>query len=414
MLAKYSVPCQPRWLYANVQLRYKLYALLMFDRQLQQLDEQHLLRELHPLESATGPTVRLKGRRVILLASNDYLGLSTHPAVVHAACRATEQFGAGSGASRLVCGTLPPHVELEAALARFKGTEAALLFGSGYLANLGVIPALIGSGDIVYADRLSHASLIDGCRLSGADLRVFHHRDAGHLESLLVRRAATRRALIVTDGLFSMDGDVAPLKDLADLAEQFGAQLLVDDAHGTGVMGQRGHGTLEYCGVEHRIPFHMGTLGKALGSSGAYVAGPATMTRYLVNTARSFIFTTAPPPASAAASTEALNLIDADPGRRDRLWANREHLYSGLQHLGFRMTDTVSPIIPVLIGDAERTVALSRVLLKEGVFAPAIRPPTVPKTTSRIRLTVTSEHTREQLDEALAAFQRAAQSLDLI
>ena len=388
--------------------------LSMFDKQLQQLEEQHLLRELNSLESATGPTVTLNGRRVILLASNDYLGLATHPVVVHAACRAAEQFGAGSGASRLVCGTLPPHIELEAALARFKGTEAALVFSSGYLANLGMIPALIGSGDIIYADRLCHASLIDGCRLSGAELRVFHHRDAGHLESLLARRAATRRALIVTDGLFSMDGDIAPLKDLADLAERFDAQLLVDDAHGTGVMGQRGHGTLEYCGVERRIPFHMGTLGKALGSSGAYVAGPATVIRYLLNTARSFIFTTAPPPASAAAATAALNVIDTDPARRDRLWANREHLSSGLQHLGFRMPETVSPIVPVLIGDPERTVALSRKLLEEGVFAPAIRPPTVPKATSRIRLTVTSEHTREQLDEALAAFQRAGTSLGLI
>lgn len=386
----------------------------MFDRQLQQLEDRHLLRELHPLESAVGPTVTLNGRRVILLASNDYLGLATHPALVRAACIATEQFGAGSGASRLVCGTLPSHVELEAALARFKGTEAALAFGSGYLTNLGLIPALIGSGGIIFADRLCHASLIDGCRLSGADLRVFHHRDAGHLESLLARRTATRRALIVTDGLFSMDGDVAPLKDLADLAERFDAPLLVDDAHGTGVMGRRGHGTLEYCGVEGRIPFHMGTLGKALGSSGAYVAGPATVIRYLLNTARSFIFTTAPPPASAAAATAALHVIDTDPARRARLWANREYLYSGLQHLGFRMSDTVSPILPVLIGDPERTVTLSRMLLEEGLFAPAIRPPTVPKATSRIRLTVTSEHTRDQLDEALAAFQRAGTFLGLI
>ncbi len=386
----------------------------IFNTRLRELDEQHLLRELRPLESATGPTVTLDGRRVILLASNDYLGLATHPAVIRAACLTTEQFGAGSGASRLVCGTLPPHVDLEAALARFKGTEAALVFGSGYLANLGVIPALVGSGDIIYADRLCHASLIDGCRLSGADLRVFRHRDAGHLESLLARRAATRRALIVTDGLFSMDGDIAPLKDLADLAERFDAQLLVDDAHGTGVMGSRGQGTLEYCGIEHRIPFHMGTLGKALGSSGAYMVGPATVIRYLLNTARSFIFTTAPPPASAAAATAALTIIAADSARRDRLWANREYLHSGLQRLGFRMPETVSPILPVLIGDSERTVALSRMLLKGGVFAPAIRPPAVPKATSRIRLTVTSEHTREQLDEALAVFHRAGTSLGLI
>lgn len=385
----------------------------MIERRLRQLEEQHLLREWIPLDSATGPTVILRGRRVILLASNDYLGLATHPAVVQAACRATERFGAGSGASRLVCGTLPPHVELEAALANFKGTEAALVFGAGYLANLGLIPALIGPGDIIYADRLCHASLIDGCRLSGADLRVFRHRDAAHLKSLLGRRAPTRRALIVTDGLFSMDGDVAPLNDLADLAERYDARLLVDDAHGTGVMGPRGHGTLEYCGVEHRIPFHMGTLGKALGSSGAYVAGPATMIQYLLNTARSFIFTTAPPPGAAAAATAALKVIDTDSARRERLWSNRHYLHGGLQRLGFRIPDSVSPILPLRIGDPERALALARALLDEGVFAPAIRPPTVPKSTSRIRLTVTSEHTKEHLDDALAAFARAGKSLGL-
>jgi len=243
----------------------------------------------------------------MLLSSNDYLGLATHPDVVQAAVRATEQYGAGAGASRLVCGTLPPHEHLESSLAAFKQTESALLFGSGYLANLGIIPSLIGQGGLILADRLCHASLTDGCRLSGADFRVFRHRDSAHVESLLKRRQSHRPTLIVTDGLFSMDGDLAPLPELASLAEQYGATLYVDDAHGTGIMGPTGRGTIEHFGVEREIPFHMGTLGKALGSSGAYVVGPRDMIEYLINTSRPFIFTTAPPPSTAAAASGAVD-----------------------------------------------------------------------------------------------------------
>ncbi|MEW6247462.1 MAG: 8-amino-7-oxononanoate synthase [Nitrospirota bacterium] len=385
-----------------------------FIERLRQLERQHLLRRPKPLQSATGPVVSIDGREVILLASNDYLGLATHPQLIQSAVQATEKFGVGAGASRLVSGTLPPHIELESALARFKGTEAALVFGSGYLANLGMIPALIGSGGLILADRLCHASLIDGCRLSGADFRVFRHRDMEHLESLLRRRPAGRRTLIVTDGLFSMDGDLAPLLDLATLAEQYGAQILIDDAHATGVMGERGRGSLEHFSVESRIPFHMGTLGKALGGIGAYVVGPAPFIDYLINTARSFIFTTAPPPASAAASTAALTILETEPERRARLWANRRHFSSGLRSLGFDTADSLSPIIPVLIGEAERALAMAQKLLEYGVYAPAIRPPTVPKGTSRIRTTVTSEHTSEQLDAALEAFRKAGKDLGLI
>jgi 8-amino-7-oxononanoate synthase len=351
---------------------------------------------------------------VILLCSNDYLGLATHPDVIHAAVRATEQYGAGSGAARLICGTFPPHEELETSLAAFKGTESALMFGSGYVANLGVIPGLIGRNGLILADRLCHASLIDGCRLSGADLRVFRHRDCSHVESLLKRKTTNRPALIVTDGLFSMDGDVAPLPDLALLAKQYDAMLYVDDAHGTGVMGLTGRGTLEQLGVEHDIPFHMGTLGKALGSSGAYVVGPQDMIRYLVNTARPFIFTTAPPPSSAAAASAALAVIQRDPERRSRLWANRHRLFAGLQQRGFRLTETVSPILPILIGSAEHTLAFAEQLLAHGVYAPAIRPPTVPDETSRIRVTVTSEHTTDHIDEALRAFELAGRTTGLL
>src|SRR5438093_11316175 len=249
----------------------------MFEERLRQLEEQHLLRRLQLIDSEPGPVVTIEGRRVILMASNNYLGLATHPKLKHAAVSATERFGVGSGASRLVSGTLPPHQELEMALARFKGVEAALVFSSGYLANIGLIPALIGAGGLILADRLSHASLIDGCKLSGATLRVFRHRDLAQLDTLLARGSPHRETLIVTDGVFSMDGDLAPLPELVALAERYGARLVVDDAHGTGVMGLHGRGTLEHFGVESRIPFHMGTLGKALGTSGAYVAGPHSL-----------------------------------------------------------------------------------------------------------------------------------------
>ncbi len=386
----------------------------MFQRRLDELARQSLLRRLRAIESASEAVVTIDGRPVILMASNNYLGLATHPALKRAAIQATERFGVGAGAARLVSGTLPPHEELEAELARFKGTEAALTFGSGYLANLGAIPALIGAGGLILADRLCHASLIDGCRLSGASLRVYRHNDMAHLKSLLVKRPAKRETLIVTDGVFSMDGDLAPLPELAGLAERYGARLFVDDAHGTGVMGAQGRGTLEHFGVEDRIPFHMGTLGKALGTSGAYIAGPAAVIQYLVNTARTFLFATAPPPATAAATVAALRIVRAEPQRRARLWENRRHVWSGLEQLGFRLAASASPIVPVLVGDARKTVDLAGRLLELGVYAPAIRPPTVPKETSRIRVTVTSEHSREQLDRVLAAFGEAGRALGLV
>ena len=386
----------------------------MFQTILKQMADRALTRRLQALGSATGPVVQFAERPVILLCSNDYLGLSTHPTVIQAAMRATEQYGTGAGASRLICGTLPPHEELEASLAHFKGTEAALLFGSGYLANLGIIPGLIGRKGLILADRLCHASLIDGCRLSGADFRVFRHRDSTHVESLLKRRPPNRPTLIVTDGLFSMDGDLAPLPELVLLAKRYAATLYVDDAHGTGVMGSTGRGTLEHFGVEHEIPFHMGTLGKALGSGGAYLAGTRDMIDYLINTARPFLFTTASPPSTAAAAGAALAVIQQEPERRARLWSNRQRLFHGLQQLGFRMTETVSPILPILIGNAASAVAFAERLLAHGVYAPAIRPPTVPDDTSRIRVTVTSEHTADHIDEALRAFELAGRATHLL
>jgi 8-amino-7-oxononanoate synthase len=292
----------------------------MFKEYLQKLQDQHLLRRLRTIASSTGPTVRLDGHTVILLSSNNYLGLATHPAVIEAAVEATRQYGAGSGASRLVCGTLTPHEELETALARFKDTDAALTFAAGYLANISAVPALIGKDGLILADRLCHASLIDGCRLSGATFRVYHHRDMNHLEQLLTRRLPGKPTLIVTDGIFSMDGDIAPMRDIALLAERYGAAVYVDDAHGTGILGETGRGTLEHCDVETRIPYHMGTLSKAIGSTGGYLAGSAEFVAYLVNTCRAFTYTTAPTPAAAAAATAALRVIRQEPERRARLW----------------------------------------------------------------------------------------------
>ncbi|TKB78701.1 MAG: 8-amino-7-oxononanoate synthase [Nitrospira sp.] len=386
----------------------------MFRRKLKQLANRSLMRRLSPLESGTGPTIHHAGREVILLSSNDYLGLATHPEVIRAAIHATEQYGTGSGASRLVSGTLPPHTHLETSLATFKGTEAALLFGAGYLANIGIIPNLIGQGGLILADRLCHASLIDGCRLSRADLRVFRHRDCAHLESLLRRRSASRPTLIITEGLFSMDGDLAPLSDLTSLAERYEATLYVDDAHGTGIMGPTGRGTIEHFGLEKRIPFHMGTLSKTLGSHGAYIVGPNDLIQYLLNVTRPFIFTTALPPAIAAAALAAVAVIQREPERRTRLWSNRQRLFNGIQTLGFRMTPTVSPILPILVGNAATASAFAERLLTHGIYATAIRPPTVPDGTSRIRFTVTSEHTTEQIDEALHALDLAGRETGLL
>lgn len=386
----------------------------MFEKDLQDLDRQHLLRRMNVVTSRTGPTIEIDGRHVILLASNNYLGLATHPRVMDAALNAIREFGMGAGASRLVSGTLLPHMTLETELARFKGTESALTYVAGYLANLSVIPALVGADGLALADRLCHASLIDGCRASRAQLRLFRHADANHLETVLKRRPAKQHVLIVTDALFSMDGDVAPLLDIATLAERYGAQVFVDDAHGTGIMGATGRGSLEHCGVESRFPFHMGTLSKAIGCAGGYIVGVSSLIQYLVNTSRTFIYTTAPPPAIAAAATAALRVIEEEPDRRAKLWENRNHLFTGLQRIGFHTTATVSPIIPILIGDAARALAMSRQLLEHGVYAPAIRPPTVPASTSRIRVTVTADHTPEQLKKTLAVFEHVGQSLKLL
>jgi 8-amino-7-oxononanoate synthase len=378
----------------------------MFEQELSDLDHRHLLRRLATVGSAQGPRVTMNGRSVLLLCSNNYLGLAEHPALREAACRAMEQYGFGSGASRLVSGNTDLHEELERVIAAFKGAEAAVLFNSGHAANTGIIPALAGEGDVILSDSLNHASIIDGCRLSRAQTVVYRHKDVDHVEDLLKGHQARRRKLIVTDGVFSMDGDIAPLPHLVSLAEKHGAILMVDDAHATGVLGKNGRGTVEHFGLQGRVQIQMGTLGKALGSFGAYAAGNRDIIQYLMNRSRSFLFSTSLPPAVCAASISAIGLVDSESWRRVRLWENRNRFVAGLHSLGISTGDSETPIIPVIIGEAEKALAAAQRILEEGVFATAIRPPTVPQGSARIRATVMATHSDEDIDEGVRAFRR--------
>ena len=373
----------------------------MFTSRLDELARRSLLRRLRTIDSAPGAEVEMDGRRILLFSSNNYLDLAAHPTVTEAAIAAIRRYGVGAGASRLVSGSLRPHHELEERLAAFKRVEAVLVFSTGYQANLGLIPTLAEGRDAIYADRLCHASLIDACRLCKASLRIYRHRDHAHLTRLLQRGRPSRPALVVTDGVFSMDGDLAPLPELFKTTQQAGATLVVDDAHGTGVMGPEGRGTVEHFGMEGAPLVHMGTLSKALGGMGGFVAGSRDLIEYLVNRARPFIYTTALPPAMAAAATAALDVIAAEPERRARLWSLRDRLHEGIRQIGFDTLESRSPIIPLLVGDADLALSLSNRLLAHGVYAPAIRPPTVPDGTSRIRMSVTAGHTEAQIDHVL-------------
>jgi len=373
------------------------------------LDDAGLRRRLRALSSASDTEVVLDGRRVLLLSSNNYLGLALHPALRRAATAAIERWGCGTGSSRLIAGHLDLHAAVEAKLAAFKGTEAALLFPSGYQANVGAITALVGRGDHVFSDALNHASIIDGCRLSRASVHVYPHRDVGALEAALAATPPGGRRLIVTDSVFSMDGDRAPLTTLAALAEHYHSWLMIDEAHATGVLGARGAGLAEEEGVGARVAVHMGTLGKALGGAGAYVAGAARLIELLVNRARSFIFTTGLAPAAAAAAGAALDVVAAEPERRTALAANAARLRDGLRSLGLDAGGDTH-IVPVVVGDNRRALALMDALLARGVLAQAIRPPTVPPGTARLRLTPMATHTAAQIDRALDAFASAARA----
>ena len=377
----------------------------MYRPRLDLLARRSLLRQLHTIHAAPGPEVELDGRRVLMFASNNYLNLATHPKVAEAAINAIRRYGVSATASRLMSGSLPPHRDLEARLAAFKGAEAALVFSTGYQANLGLVQTLAEDASMIYADRLCHASLIDACRLSKRTLRIFRHREVSQLRRLL-ERTRQGAGLILTDGVFSMDGDLAPLPSLLNVAVSSGAYLVVDDAHGTGVMGREGRGTVEHFGLTGSALIQMGTLSKALGAFGGFVTGPRDLIEYLVNRARPFVYTTALPPAMAAAASAALDIVEAEPERRAELWRLRERLYQGLKTMGCETLDSKSPILPILVGDASDALALSDHLLAHQIYAPAIRPPTVPASSSRIRLSITAGHTSAQIDhllEALAA-----------
>ncbi len=383
----------------------------LFTKELEGLKNKGLYRSLCTIGGAQGPKVRIEGREVILLCSNDYLGLANHPKVKAAAIKAIERYGFGAGASRLVSGTMIPHAELEGRIAAFKGAASALLFNSGYVANAGIIPALTGRGDIIYSDKLNHASIVDGCLLSRAALKRYKHSDLNDLERLLKESSqledGRERKLIVTDGVFSMDGDIAPLKEIIFLSKKYNAMVMVDDAHGTGVLGKNGKGTAEQLSVSaEAITVQMGTLGKALGTYGAYVAGSRELIDYLINKVRPFIYSTALPPNVAAAAIAAIDIVEEQPELRTALNGNAQFLRNGLSDLGFDTMGSETQIIPVLVGDSGKAIEMMDNLLEEGVFAQAIRPPTVPEGTARIRVTVMANHTLEDLNRALAAFKK--------
>ena len=415
------------------------------EQRLTELEQLGLSRHLRMVSGPQGPRVVLDGKPVLLLCSNNYLGLADHPRVREAAAEAARQWGAGAGASRLVSGTMTIHRRLEQHLAAFHRAESCVLFGSGYLANLGVIGALVGRGDTIYSDELNHASIIDGCRCSRAQVIVYRHRDVEHLDWLMRRdadeasqseddtrdkhtrisdddvgargaritRGAAHRKVIVTDSVFSMDGDVAPLTEIAELAHRHGARTLVDEAHAIGVLGPGGRGAVAQAGLEDEVDVVIGTLGKALGSYGAYACASEETVRYLINTARSLIFSTAPPPPSIAGALAALELLEEKPHRVQRLRSNARVLRRALAAEGMGIEDVEMHIVPIIVGEERAAVGLCEAILQRGVFAQAIRPPTVAQGTSRLRLAVMATHTADELREAARTIGQAARELDL-
>jgi glycine C-acetyltransferase/8-amino-7-oxononanoate synthase len=384
---------------------------------LAELERLGLNRRLRLVSGPQGPTVLLDGQPVLLLCSNNYLGLADHPRVREAAAEAAMRWGVGAGASRLISGTMTVHRRLEERLAGFERRQAGLLFGSGYLANLGVIGALAGHGDTVFSDELNHASIVDGCRLSRAEVVVYRHRDVEHLLWSMRRHGGRRDAragrLIVTDSVFSMDGDVAPLEEIVELAQACGARVAVDEAHAMGTFGPGGRGALAEAGLEGEVDAIVGTLGKALGSYGAYVCADETMIRYLVNTARSFIFSTAPPPPAVAGALAALDLLEERPHRVERLQANARVLRRALASEGFPVAEGDMHIVPLVVGDAQDAVRLCQEAIEGGVFAQAIRPPTVQDGTSRLRLAAMASHTATDMRLAASVLAAAARKLGL-
>ena len=374
---------------------------------LDEIDELGLTRRMRLVSGPQGPRVVLDGKPVLLLCSNNYLGLADHPRVREAAADAAMRWGVGAGASRLVSGTMTVHRRLEDALAAFKEREAALLYGSGYLANTGVVSALADRGEVVFSDELNHASLIDGCRLARAETVVYRHNDVEHL-AWCMQQAGSRGALVVTDSVFSMDGDVAPLAEIAELAQRHGVRTVVDEAHGTGCVGPGGRGAVAEFGLEQEIDVVIGTLGKALGAYGAFVACDAEMARFLTNTSRPLIFSTAPPPPAVAGALAALELLIEQPRMVSKLQANADVMRTELAAEGFEVAGSTTQIVPLIVGDATLAMRVCEAAIERGVFAQAIRPPTVPEGTSRLRLALMATHTKSELRDAARELGRAA------
>jgi 8-amino-7-oxononanoate synthase len=365
------------------------------------------------IESPQDPEIIMNGRRMIMIGSNNYLGLTNHPKVKEAAIEAIRKYGTGCAGSRFLNGTLTIHVELEEKLARFIGKEAALIFSTGFQVNLGVISSLVGKDDVVIIDKMDHASIIDGCRLSFGEVKKFRHNDMNDLERVL-REHEYKDKLIVVDGVFSMEGDIANLSGIIALAKKYGARVMVDDAHGIGVLGRTGRGTAEHFGLEDDVDLIMGTYSKSLASIGGFIAGSADVIHYIKHTARSLIFSASPPPASVASVSAALDIIENEPERRNALWRNTNKMFKGFTELGFDVGPSQTPIIPIVVGDSENAFLMAMMLQEEGVFANVAVSPAVPNGRALIRTSYMATHTEEQLDHVLVAFEKTGKRIGII
>ncbi len=379
-----------------------------------ELRDAGVFRRPRVLEGPQGAAARFDGRPVINLSSNNYLGLAAHPALAARAREAIEAFGVGSGSVRTIAGTMSLHTELERRLAAFKQTDAVVVFQSGFTANAGTVAAILTKDDVVISDELNHASIIDGCRLSRAAIKVFPHKDVDAARAILRALPAGQRKLLITDGVFSMDGDLGPLPALAELAEEYGCIMMVDDAHASGVFGRNGRGTVDHFGVHGRVDIQVGTLSKAIGVVGGYVAGSQALIDFLTQRARPFLFSTSHPPAVAAACLAALDILEQDTTLVERLWTNTRFFTAGLSALGFDTGASESPITPVVVGEAATALAFADRLFDEGVFAQGIGYPTVARDRARVRTIVTAGHTQEELERALDVFRRVGREMALI
>lgn len=382
--------------------------LIWIDDEISLIQNNKLFRHLTEIQTGQFPKIKINNKSHILLASNSYLGLSVDPRVINASKEALEKYGTGSGGSRLVSGSSDLHRKLEERIAQFKNTEAAILFSTGYLVNVGTISSVVGPEDIVFSDELNHASIIDGCKLSKAKTEIYRHLDYDHLEELLSENSDYKKKLIVTDTIFSMDGDLVDLKRLVEISDEFGCMLMIDEAHAMGVLGDRGSGATEYFDVENKVPIVMGTLSKAVGSLGGYICGSQKLIDFIRNRVRTYIFDTSLPAASIAASIEAINIIENEKERRDNLWKLINRFKSGIEDIGLEILPTHSAIIPVLIGDPEPALKFSSMLREKGVYSPAVRPPSVPPGKCRIRSSIMATHTEEQIDFAIESFKQVS------